>query len=668
MVMLGACDTETTGIAFNQGCKPFLVDIAMCDTTAEDGSNERLTCEWDVDPSSRKVIIRKKDLREIVDVLNDPDITWAFHNAKFDVRAIDRACQSVGVDFDPIAFLRRVHDTCCMSHALDSSGSHKLKDLGLLYCDIDTDDETELREVVAAARRYGKSQGWAVAGFDTMPWHQRAPKSVEGTEGWWVCDMWLPRAMAKHKNLPTDDPAWRVCSRYCGMDVERTLMLYLVLTSALEDEPELIPNYELQRSQLVVTFDMEEFGVSLNDADLSNEIKRITKIKDEYGDKAKKLTGDPEFNLNSSPQKQRYLYEDLKLVPFKVTEAGNPSTDAEALDKLKESLLEHEDTLNKRERAALDFCEAYGIYSKCNTAAKYLTGYYAVSNIRIDTERDWRIIYPSFNITGTQTVRFSSSNPNLQNVGKGKDAFEDYGYLNLSLRKVFGPAPGREWWAVDYDQLQLAIFAFASAEPAMMEAIRAGYDFHDFMARSIFDVPKGEKPTDGQRRIGKNVNFGFIFGAGPDKIERTARKPGLYELLGEMFPNAIDFISKNKYKAKIDGYIYTMGGYKLNVPSRQSYAATNYIVQGTEGEMVKSAMYACWEYLYDNVPDGRLCLNVHDEIIFDFPVGEGDQHIRHLCDLMEENGAKYGVDCTVGAKYIDTNWASGVDVEFVQAV
>jgi DNA polymerase-1 len=628
MVMLGAADTETTGVAFNQGCLPFMVDLAICDTDSEDGSNERLTWEWDVDPFTRKVKPRKKDVKQIIDLFRDPQFTWVFHNAKFDVRAIDRVAQLTGVEFDPIAFLLEVDDTCCMSHALDSNGSHKLKDLGLLYCDIDTEDEAALRDLVQKARRYAKAQGWAAASHETMP----------------------------------------VCADYCGTDVERTLMLYMVLMSAIDDDPDRRPGYDLQRMQLPVTFDMEDFGTSLNETLLETEIERIVEIKNEYGKKAIAVTGVDDFNLNSAPQKQKFLFEDLKLVPFKLSaKTGAPSCDAESLDQIKVAL-SAPGKLTVRQRKALEFCENYSVYNKCNTAAKYLSGYYAVSNVKEDEERNWRIIYPSFNITGTNTVRFSSSAPNLQNVGKGKDSFADFAYLNLSLRKVFGPAPGREWWAVDYDQMQLAIFAFASQEPSMIAAIRAGYDFHDFMARSIFDVPAHKSPTDGQRRIGKNVNFGFIFGAGSDKIEHTARKVGLYEQLKDMFPHAIKFIDTNKRYAKVDGHIYTMGGYRLNVPSKQSYAATNYIVQGTEGEIVKAAMFDCWEYLYANGIEGRLCLNVHDEVIFDFPISTGEEHISHLCTLMEEASKRYGVDCTVGAKYIEDNWASGVDVEFTQAV
>ena len=263
---------------------------------------------------------------------------------------------------------------------------------------------------------------------------------------------------------------------------------------------------------------------------------------------------------------------------------------------------------------------------------------------------------------------FSSSNPNGQNISKGKNPFKriDLSGIDLSIRSVFGPAAGREWWAIDYGQIQLVTLAYASGDPKMIAAVEAGMDFHDFMAREIFGIPDGEEVDDGERRIGKNVNFGFVFGAQPKKIEETARKPGLWDILCDLFPAAIEFLAANQKSARTNGYIDCVGGYRLEVPHDRPYAATNYLVQGTEGEIVKMAYRMCWERLQELPFDAWIALQVHDEFVFDFPAGEGEKYIGEMAWCMEEAARKIGVPCPVDGKFIDDNWAEGIGVDFYQ--
>lgn len=155
-----------------------------------------------------------------------------------------------------------------------------------------------------------------------------------------------------------------------------------------------------------------------------------------------------------------------------------------------------------------------------------------------------------------------------------------------------------------------------------------------------------------------NCNFGFIFGASEKKIDETCNRKGVYKYLMDQFPNAHDFMKETREQIQETGTVYTLGGYPLRIPLREfrgqpSYAAhmgVNYIVQGTEGEIVKRAMYLTDKYLTENYPDGRLCMQIHDEIVFQLPARPSKDVVRKLCSLMEDAGSHYGVETPVDAE------------------
>jgi DNA polymerase-1 len=200
----------------------------------------------------------------------------------------------------------------------------------------------------------------------------------------------------------------------------------------------------------------------------------------------------------------------------------------------------------------------------------------------------------------------------------------------------------------------------------MIEAFNKGWDAHDYTARRIFYLKDDETPSSGQRRIAKNVNFGFIFGASPKKIESTAGQPGLWSVVCEMFPNAHDFIQQQKDLIRMGEPVRTIGGYPLDVPTRfnhwkgthesAAHAAVCYIVQGSEGEIVKRAMRKCDDYLVSSFPAGRLVMQVHDEISFDMPARFPKTHARALKTCMEEAALEFGVHAPVNCEITTKLW------------
>jgi len=289
-------------------------------------------------------------------------------------------------------------------------------------------------------------------------------------------------------------------------------------------------------------------------------------------------------------------------------------------------------------------------------------------------------IHANFNLTGTKTTRFSCSGPNLQNIDKGEEPFfkviEDI-VKEYSGRKCFGPRPGTLWLDIDYRQLQLVIFAHLSKEQKMIDAVNKGMDFHDFMARKIFGLSDTQTPDKGQRRIAKAVNFGFIFGSQPNKIEMTCKKPGLWNTLTKLFPNAIGFLAENKAKAERDGYVTVKGhrefpnsDYRLHTPDptpdkpySREYAATCYLVQGTEGLIVQEAMRLTHQYLWSlrhDLNNPHLCTQVHDELIYSIVNSDLHYVAPTIVDLMVKAGESYNIKLNVDPSVVLRSWAEAI--------
>ena len=535
-----AIDTETTGPDFQHGCKPFFVSMF-------DDSGNSYGFEWIVDPFSREVQVDQKDVKEIKQIIKSYD-RLVFHNSKFDIKAL----ASIGIKVP----FHKVHDTHLLGHTVDSEQKLGLKQLCIDYLDYPDDDQQELNEIVNKARRLGKKHSMDLARANHP--HFPATKTPAGKgKGWWLLDMWLPKAIctsakavAKQELTKEEIKQWEdVLKTYAMSDAERTLVLFKVFYASIR-ERKLLSQYELNRKLLKVTYEMEVKGITLKTKTLKSEIKRYENRVEQELNKASQIGSEwiKDINVNSSKQLSELLYDHWKLPVESFTMNNNPATDAQTLLSLREK--------QRKTSKPYQFITSLIIGKKFQTAKRYLEGYQnALKGNRL---------YPNYNLVGTSTTRFSSSNPNAQNIGKGGDPFiDELKDAGLNLRKVFGPAKGKIWYALDYSQLQLRIFAHVSKQENLIQAFNDGYDAHDFVAHKIFNIPMDKPVSSGQRRIAKNVNFGFIFGASPRKIEETARIKGLWNTVTKIFPNAHKFIQETKKFVDKNHCVFTPGGYQL---------------------------------------------------------------------------------------------------------
>jgi len=255
------------------------------------------------------------------------------------------------------------------------------------------------------------------------------------------------------------------------------------------------------------------------------------------------------------------------------------------------------------------------------------------------------VIHPSFNQTGTRTTRFSCSNPNAQNVGKDTTS---------PLRSVFRPRCGHVWYCLDYNQIELRIFAHVTHEKIMLDAFAAGQDVHQITA-DFFAV---------SRTVGKTINFAIIYGSGPDRIGRLGGSPDTYDHYRRLYPQVGKFLEKISRQVSTNGFVETLGGYKLYVSREKPYAGVNYIVQGTAGDILKNAMVSLVEserWLYE-----AIILTIHDEIILELPKDNHDLTPKNSsCCVaairvkmaMESAGADLGITTPVDVSLVTKSWA-----------
>lgn len=319
---------------------------------------------------------------------------------------------------------------------------------------------------------------------------------------------------------------------------------------------------------------------------------------------------------------------------------------------------------------------------------------------------EFLVLHPNFNVTGTDTTRFSSNQPNQQNISKSFDPrFGDF-----NLRKCYCPLPGREWYSGDYSNIELRIFAYACGDKSLIKAFEEGKSVHLIIAEALWPKEFAEclkrevkdpswafktKYESTLYQWIKNGNFSLIYGAGEAKADRTYHQPGAYRKIRTMFPKIDSFMKRMGEQARDYGYVTTLGGYRLYIPYNQygkleSHKAVNYFVQGSAGWAITLAMLRIWDYLNSfNDKLSRIggdasysmIMQVHDELDFDFPIptfgsaaypvtiGEGKkaitlttqnlQVITDIARLMEQSGDDLGMPTPVEFERHPDTWAVG---------
>jgi DNA polymerase-1 len=477
-------------------------------------------------------------------------------------------------------------------------------------------------------------------------------------------DYWLPRL---------HDPSCDLYSKYCRCDCERTILLFLLFQEILSQET-LLKGYEREKRLLPTIYRMETGGITVKNKPLE---AKIESLKEECEVRRRrcnrfgaKHSRNPQFNCNSAAHLTGLLYNEFQLAPLKTTKTNAPSVDKDSLSHLYTKIKNEDEgycTAGQRRELAKPLLKFLNDILELKVHQKGLESLVSYKQRALPINgfrRFYSRLYPSINQSGTITTRLSSNDPNGQNVSKKRLVrILDEEIEGPKVRDVYGPQSGRVWYAIDYSQLELRVFAAASNEQSLIQALADGYDFHGYVASKIFDKPI-DQITDDERRIAKNVNFALIFGAGPAKVNATAKRADAYDLFSSLFPNVKSFMTETIERAVKDGYVHTMDGYRLTVPRNAPYKSVNYIVQGTAGSIIKRAMTLIDERKRINWKTSRLIIPIHDELVSEFRTDE--PHVHHVHGMvkdMEEAGSELGILTPVSVERITSNWGNGQEVQ-----
>ena len=427
---------------------------------------------------------------------------------------------------------------------------------------------------------------------------------------------------------------------YCGMDVHVTYRLTPLLRGQLEamGQPlaKLLDQVELPLEPVLAQ--MEATGIRI-DTDYLGELSRELKATLERLETEAKDAAGTEFNLASPKQLGELLFDSLGLDRKKSRKTKTGwSTDATVLEKLEEAhpvvplVLEHR-TLSKLKSTYVDALPAL---------------------MEPETGR----VHTDFNQAVTATGRLSSSNPNLQNIPVRTE-------FSRRIRKAFLPEAGWTLISADYSQIELRILAHLSGEEVLVEAYQNGDDVHALTARLLFEK---EEVSSDERRLGKTINFGVIYGMG---VQRFARETGVSQAEAKEFlskykqryPKVFAFLELQERLALSRGYVETILGRRrpfafdpsglgrhlgkdpleieLDVARRggmeaqQLRAAANAPIQGSSADIIKLAMVQLHQRLAESALPARLLLQVHDELVLEAAPEALDQVVTLTRETME---------------------------------
>ena len=326
------------------------------------------------------------------------------------------------------------------------------------------------------------------------------------------------------------------------------------------------------------------------------------------------------FNINSTQQLGHILFDQLGLPPVKKTKTGY-STNAEVLDKLRGQHPIIEEILDYRQLTKLK--------------STYVDG---LSKVIAPDGR----IHTSFQNTVTATGRLSSVEPNLQNIPVRTE-------LGAELRKMFVAAPGKVLVDADYSQIELRLLACMAGDRAMIDGFNSGADIHIITASQVFGVSP-EEVTPLMRRSAKAVNFGIVYGISPFSLSQdihvtVAEAKEYMEKYFAHYAGVRTYMDGVVERAKADGYVSTLMGRRRWVPELKSSnfntrsfgerVALNAPIQGTAADIIKLAMIRVRDRLAAERLEGKLVLQVHDELIVECPEAEAEQVCRLVKEEME---------------------------------
>ncbi|MDP3793179.1 MAG: DNA polymerase I, partial [Candidatus Uhrbacteria bacterium] len=400
----------------------------------------------------------------------------------------------------------------------------------------------------------------------------------------WIFDTMLAAYLLSAGERNHDLPS--IASRYASLQLlegssavqqaEAIMSLHPILQKSLQDDglESVFERFELPL--IPILRDMEHHGILIDKPYLAELLQDMTTRRQTLEKKMMKLVG-REFNPASPSQLAEVLFQDLKLASKGIKKGKTAfSTAASELEKLRglhpiiELIEEHREL------------------------SKLLSTYVEVLPTLADARGR---VHTTFNQAVTATGRLSSTEPNLQNIPARTE-------VGRQIRRAFIAEKGNVILSCDYSQIELRLVAALAKDEKMLAAFSRGEDIHAATAAAILGIPKDEVTKD-QRRIAKAINFGLIFGQGPQGLSIAADisfvdAKKFIETYFEVYSGIKEYMEQTKALAHRLGYVETLFGRRRYIPEINSTVpvvraaaeriAINMPIQGTAADLMKFAM------------------------------------------------------------------------------
>src|SRR4051794_17851904 len=421
------------------------------------------------------------------------------------------------------------------------------------------------------------------------------------------------------KQITFDKVPLGPATEYAAEDADITLRLWLRLKPRLATDNVARVYDRVDRPLVPVLARMEQRGIKVDRdylAQLSREFaEEIARLEERIYEAA---CGP--FTIGSPQQLGEVLYGRLGLKGGRKGKSGQYSTD-----------------VNELERLAAEGVECANLVLEWRQLTKLKSTYTDALQAQINKETGR--VHTSFSLTGAQTGRLSSNDPNLQNIPIRTE-------IGRKIRDAFVAEPGYKLLSADYSQIELRLAAHMADVPALKEAFRQGVDIHSLTAEELF----GRVDRD-TRNQAKTINFAILYGSSAWGIAGRLGVPkdegkAIIDRYFERFPGIRAFIHSALAGARERGFTQTLFGRKTHfepnirspnpsIRAGAERAAINAPIQGTSADLIKRAMARMDDALHSaGLSDVRMLLQVHDELVFEVPDGREEEAAAVIKQVM----------------------------------
>ena len=408
-------------------------------------------------------------------------------------------------------------------------------------------------------------------------------------------------------------------TEYAAEDADVTLRLWKRFKARMPYERVTQVYETVDRPLVAVVGRMERDGVKVDRAALNDLSREFTT---QIAALEERICGEAgcQFTIGSPQQLGDVLFNRMGLKGGRKGKSGTWSTD-----------------VNELERLSREGVPIAALILEWRQLSKLKSTYTDALQQQINKETGR--VHTSYSLSGAQTGRLSSTDPNLQNIPIRTE-------IGRRIRDAFIAEPGHVMLSADYSQIELRLAAHMADVPQLKRAFAHGLDIHAMTAEELF----GEVNRD-TRASAKTINFAILYGISrwglAGRLSITAEEAqAMIDRYFERFPGIQSYIAETLSKVRETGFTTTLFGRKTHFPSiraknqgeRQGAerAAINAPIQGTSADIIKRAMVRMGPALEaEGLTGAKMLLQVHDELVFEVPEAEVEAATAVIRRVME---------------------------------